>query len=55
MPQPPGLSDTDIRLGPADLVGHSLCLPDSVGLPGPADLSGFDGLVDPDSHLHISI
>jgi hypothetical protein len=50
---PPGLSDTDCHLGPADLVNHPLGLLDSVGLPGPADLSGFDGLVDSDSHLDL--
>ncbi len=35
---PPGLPDTDSRLGPVDLVGHPLGLLDSVGLPWPADL-----------------
>jgi hypothetical protein len=48
---PPGLSDMDSRFGPDDLVGRPLIGHlDSVGLPWPADLSGFDGLVDPDSH-----
>ncbi len=49
----PGLSETDSRLGPAYLVNHPLGLLDSFGLPGPTNLSGFDGLVDPDSHLDL--
>ncbi len=45
----------DRHLSPADLVGHPLAyILDSVGLPGHADLSGFDGLVDPDGQLDLS-
>ncbi len=45
---PPGLSDTYSHLVQADLDNQPLGLLDYVDLPGPADLSGFDGLVDPD-------